>query len=249
MNPIVVSYGAGVNSTAMLCGLVWRGPRPDVILFADTGGEMPETYEYIPYFSEWLRLHGFPSITVIRRESPHGTLEQECHNNQTLPSKAFGFSGCSVKWKRQPMDAWIKQNLDTSAGVVRFIGIHYGEQHRGQIPDDAVFRYRFPLIEWQWDQQKCIEAIQQQGLKIPPKSACYFCPAAKKQEVLALSRNHPDLFARAVAIEEVAKPNLGAVRGLGRHWSWREIVEDYNAYRDAQNATVQTCLCFDQDMN
>ena len=39
----VVSFGGGVNSTALLIGLEERDERPDYILFADTGGEKPET--------------------------------------------------------------------------------------------------------------------------------------------------------------------------------------------------------------
>ncbi|MBI2481070.1 MAG: hypothetical protein HYV60_21275 [Planctomycetia bacterium] len=34
--PIVVTYGMGVDSTAMRIGLHQRGIRPDLILFADT---------------------------------------------------------------------------------------------------------------------------------------------------------------------------------------------------------------------
>jgi len=41
--PLVVAYGGGLNSTAMLCGFRERGIIPSLILFADTGGEMPET--------------------------------------------------------------------------------------------------------------------------------------------------------------------------------------------------------------
>lgn len=41
--PLVVAYGLGVNSTAMLVEFARRGIRPDLILFADTGGEKPET--------------------------------------------------------------------------------------------------------------------------------------------------------------------------------------------------------------
>ena len=46
--PVVVAYGMGVDSTAMLIGLHQRGIRPDLILFADTGGEKPDTYLYAP---------------------------------------------------------------------------------------------------------------------------------------------------------------------------------------------------------
>ncbi len=40
--PLVVAYGLGVNSTAMLVEFV-----PHLILFTDTGGEKPETYQYM----------------------------------------------------------------------------------------------------------------------------------------------------------------------------------------------------------
>ena len=44
--PFVVAYGMGVDSTAMLIGLSGIGIRPDLILFADVGGEKDETYAY-----------------------------------------------------------------------------------------------------------------------------------------------------------------------------------------------------------
>jgi 3'-phosphoadenosine 5'-phosphosulfate sulfotransferase (PAPS reductase)/FAD synthetase len=46
--PLVVAYGLGVNSTAMLVEFAPRGIRPDPVLFADTGGEKPETYVRLP---------------------------------------------------------------------------------------------------------------------------------------------------------------------------------------------------------
>lgn len=43
----VVSFGGGVNSTALLVGLEEREERPNYIVFADTGGERPGTYAHI----------------------------------------------------------------------------------------------------------------------------------------------------------------------------------------------------------
>ena len=34
--------------------------------------------------------------------------------------------------------------------------------------------------------------------------------------------NHPDLFRRAVALEDNAQANLKTVKGLGRSYSWKE---------------------------
>lgn len=37
---IVASFGGGTNSTAMLIGMWERGENVDLILFADTGGDV-----------------------------------------------------------------------------------------------------------------------------------------------------------------------------------------------------------------
>lgn len=36
---LIVSYGGGTNSTALLIGLLERAVVPDLILFADTGND------------------------------------------------------------------------------------------------------------------------------------------------------------------------------------------------------------------
>jgi len=69
-DPIVVAYGAGVDSTAMLIGLHERKISLDLILFADTGSEKPETYAYLPVIQDWLARHGMPPVTVLKRRSP-----------------------------------------------------------------------------------------------------------------------------------------------------------------------------------
>jgi hypothetical protein len=146
--PCVVSFGAGTNSTAILQGMLERNEKPDAILFADTGGEKPGTYKHLERMQRWCVESGFPELIVVRYSdtSRHASLEDECHNNGTLPSKAFGFGGCSQKWKRYPMDKWVKAwpeaqaTWERGSKVQRVIGIHYGETRRGKIPDDEKSR-------------------------------------------------------------------------------------------------------------
>ncbi len=64
--PPVVAYGLGVNSTAMLVEFAARGIRPDLILFAGTGGEKPETCAYLRVIRPFLTRAGFPGVTVVR---------------------------------------------------------------------------------------------------------------------------------------------------------------------------------------
>ena len=91
--PLAVAYGLGVDSTAMLVEFAHRGIRPDLILFADTGGEKPETYAYLPVMQEYLAGVGFPAVVTVRYEptrSPYRTLEGQCLHTGTLPSLAYG---------------------------------------------------------------------------------------------------------------------------------------------------------------
>ena len=94
--PIIVCYGGGVDSTAMLIALKRNGIVPDLIMFADTGGEKPETYDYVRALDDWLTSWGAPAVTwVARKPSPrvgYKTLEGNCLDNETLPSLAFGLN-------------------------------------------------------------------------------------------------------------------------------------------------------------
>jgi hypothetical protein len=90
--PLVVAYGLGVDSTAMLIEFARRDIRPDLILFADTGGEKPETYAYLPVMQEYLAGVGFPAVITVRYEptrAPYRTLEGQCLHTGTLPSLAY----------------------------------------------------------------------------------------------------------------------------------------------------------------
>lgn len=63
--PIIVSYGGGRNSTALLVAMAYKGIVPEAILFSDTGGEHPKTYEYIELFDRWLIANNFPKIQRV----------------------------------------------------------------------------------------------------------------------------------------------------------------------------------------
>ena len=44
----------------------------------------------------------------------------------------------------------------------------------------------------------------------------------KNKKIIRLRDHHPDLFRRAIALEDNARPNLKTVQGLGRNYSWKE---------------------------
>lgn len=237
--PLIVCYGGGVDSTAMLCRMVREGIRPDAITTADTGGEKPETYEYISMFSDWLVSQGFPAVTLVKYQTsraPYSDLEGNNTSNETLPSLAFGMKSCSIKWKAQPQDYAIKGCkggpnkcdphplwIEAQARGVKpckLIGYDAGPadlRRSKRLKDsDADFQYRYPLQDWNMDRGACIAEIVRAGLPVPMKSACWFCPASQKWELYWLAGEHPQLFERALAMEHKAM--------LGKHsrWPWAD---------------------------
>jgi hypothetical protein len=231
-DPLVVSYGAGVDSTAMLVEFVRRHIRPDYILFADTGGEKPATLAFLPLMDAYLTAAGFPPITTVRyvprdykQWPPYHTLEQNCLTNGTLPSLAFGFRSCSQKWKIVPQrrylqqQEWVQAHWRRGGRVIQCIGFDAGPPdlrrfaHRGDVMD-RYYHYWYPLIDWGWDRARCMEEIARAGLPVPPKSSCFFCPAMKPAEVRQLP---PAQLRRIVLLEARAAPRLRTIAGLWRN--------------------------------
>jgi hypothetical protein len=230
----VVSYGAGTNSTAMLVGLHERGERPDLILFADTGGERPETYHHRDAVSDWCEGVGFPRIVTVAEAV---SLEADCLTRGALPGIAYGFKSCSDHYKIRPQKRWLKAQGVTAPWF--WVGIDAGEAHRAKYEET-----RYPLIEWDWARDECVEAIRRAGLPQPGKSACFFCPSSKPHEILELKRLHPDLIQRALAMEAGAE--LTSVKGLGRSYAWADLVRYDDAQMDMFRGAVEMpCGCFD----
>lgn len=176
--PLVVADGMGVDSTALLIVLNREGRRPDLILFADTGNERDETYAYKQVRQAWLEKVGFPPLITVRYQPkdyknwpPYHTLGENCLTNGTLPSLAFGFKSCSLKWKVAPQNAYVdrwapaREARRAAIRVQNLIGYDASPKDRrryahAQGLEDPKYEYFYPLIEWGWDRERCTEEIR-----------------------------------------------------------------------------------------
>ncbi len=160
--PLVLSYGMGVDSTAVLVGWRRRGIRPDLILFADTGSEHRGTYHYRKVVEDWLVAVGFPPLTVVRYRPRHGrytTLVEDCLIKGVLPSLAYGSKACSQKWKVGPQNAYLRGWPPALAAwshghrLDHAIGYDAGPKDMrrgGDGADTDLERFIYPLREWGW---------------------------------------------------------------------------------------------------
>ena len=224
-----VNFGGGTNSVALVVELVNRGLFPHWVLFCDTGSEQPATYAAIARTAEWLAARGvILSVTRWIREraladgSRAETLEQYCLRTGYMPSAAYGYGGCSTKFKRQPAEKW--RRAHGFQNTVYALGFDAGETRRvnkrkceraaegEQLGEEPWY----PLYAWGITRADCEAIVDAAGLGPVPKSACFFCPYTKTPEWDALRRYEPDLFARALAIEANAEAHGNAKSGLRR---------------------------------
>jgi hypothetical protein len=281
---LAVAFGGGTNSTAMLCGFRERDIKPDLILFADTGGELPETYEHVMEMDTQCRIWWGVGIGTVRKTYQGGFegLENECRRGNKLPALAYGSRACSMKYKNQPQNAelcrrlrelghawpsvpskkrleamgktrleWVTENCPEKRPSIRAIGFDAGENHRPRQSEDPWAQNWYPLLDWKWRRQECIEAIARHGLTQPGKSSCFFCPAMKRGEILRLKRAKPEYYARALAIEANATTrSIG--RGLGgekMRWEHVDSNDDAQAklwdWLDTHDESPIPCGCYD----
>jgi hypothetical protein len=226
--------------------MINRGKEPpSFILFADTGGELPETYKYIEFFSEWIQSKGYPEIITV---SEKVTLEDDCLSRKALPSVAYGFKTCSQRWKARPQERFIKNTDEAksiwlnSEKVVKIIGIDAGEDQRAKKYDDPKYDQSYPLVEWGIGRDDCIEIIKAAGLPLPGKSSCFFCPNMRKTEIRQMSVTHPEYAERAIKLEQNMETKK--VRGLGRTWAWGDMLATEDMFPD-DYFKVMPCGCYD----
>lgn len=245
----MVAFGGGLNSTAMLIIMRRLCIVPDLILFADTGGEKPETYLHINRMSVWCVGHGFPAIEVVGLKK---SLEQDCLNRSALPSIAYRFKSCSQRWKLEPQDKFLnnwepaKIAWKNGGKVTKYIGFDAGEPHRAKNYEDKKYDFRYLLIELERHREDCEEIAASEGFVSVAKSSCFFCPNMRKWEIVSLAKNHPDLFRRAVEMER--KADLTTVKGLGRDWSWENFLKNDARqmkmdFQESENP--MPCGCYD----
>lgn len=258
--PLIVSFGGGINSAALLVGLYEHQIVPTLILFADTAGddplrrgEKPETYAFIDnHMQPWVKKHLSQEIVIVKHFKGD-SLRASCFRNGTLPSKAYGMPGCSVKFKHQLMERYEKLIYGPDRIIIKAIGYHADETRRSDITEKGRYEYRYFLREWGWNQQDCINALVRHGLPVPMKSACYFCPSSKAHEVIWLRDNHPELFADAIAMEKQAEPYHaelgGRTKGLGRRWAWSDLIQiTPTQAEDLDEPDPIPCMCYDGEI-
>ena len=214
----IVAFSGGKDSTAMLLRMLELGEKIDYIIFADTEFEYPELYDYINKIE---KIIGREIIKVKSKKKFEEWMFGKLVNGKNKGKiRGFPFILSPCFWHREAKKYAVDRFLK---GIkhIRCIGIASDEKKR--IQKDKTLRY--PLIEWGWTEQDCINYLEQKGLLNPlykrfKRIGCFCCPKQNEDSRYKTWLYYPELWKK---IECFEKENL---RICNRH-IFAKPLEDY----------------------
>ncbi len=230
----VVSYGGGVQSTALLVLAAQRRIDFPVFLMANVGedSEDPDTLPYVrAHAVPYARAHGIDLIVLdrVRRDGSTETLYGRLTNTDLksvpipvrMASGVPGNRACTADFKIAVIRRRLREHGATPKNPATLgIGISLDETHRASSRDSRPFEVaNYPLLDLDppLRRQDCERIITDAGLPVPPKSSCWFCPFHKPQRFAEMRRDRPALFDRACDLEAHLNSRLA---GWGREPVW-----------------------------
>lgn len=203
-NKIYVSFSGGKDSTAMLIRLLELKQPIDRIIFADTGFEFPELYNYIDRVEKYIQ-NNFNKSLKIERLKPKESLWSDWFYGKVTRGKNKGITRGFPCWysresKIKPLQ---KEMLDAK---IIYIGIASDEIER--CSDDDFIKY--PLVEWNWTEQDCVDYLNKIELMNPlytnfNRLGCFFCQKQNDMSLWVLWKTHPKLWKKAKYWDEESR--------------------------------------------
>lgn len=229
-----ISYGAGVQSTALLVLAAQRVIDFPVALFANVGddSEHPATLEYFRDFAiPYAAANGIELVELRKRgRGKEVTLYQRLTNPESRsvgiparlqPSGAPARRSCTLDFKVRRIASELKRRgASTEAPAMVALGISIDEYQRMRTESGIAWQdLTYPLIDLRLDRAACMGIIERARLPIPPKSSCYFCPFHTMDVWRKQRRDEPELFAKSVALEKLLHDRHVALGRGGAYFS------------------------------
>jgi hypothetical protein len=235
--PVVLSYGAGLDSFGMLLASIERGELPDYVVHMDVGdpagldpGEWPGTLRHMEEVVRPLcEAHGIVFHIIDTDEYPvRGARslfawlwgdrgpDRPRHPNVQIPVQGPGRL-CTTVAKVERFERWADA-MFPGLEVEVWIGFDATEKTRRDkdpyslanpraIPNRMVRMNRFPLMEWDMCRCRCERLARSLGYPVPRKSACNFCPYGSKTDWQTFARELPEQFAQVAELEAERQKN------------------------------------------
>ena len=242
---VLVSFSGGRTSAFMLYKILeaqnWTLPERCKVVFANTGREMPETYDFVQRCSdEWGVPVTWLEYRVIRDEEKNKnrhTFEIVNHNSasrngepfealikarQTLPNNFQRF--CTIQMKIATINKFLKS--EGWAKWINTIGIRADERHRVKSNPEKNLTNWFPLVEDNKAKRDIMSFWKQQPFDLQITAGfgnCDGCFLKSEKNIAALWRLHPERAEWWAKFEEMKHGKKKMARTFHKTRTYKEI--------------------------
>jgi hypothetical protein len=198
--------------------MIARGmvPMVDCAIFADTQSEPAKTYRWL----DWLE----PQLPFPVYRVTGGNLRADILADATkevrymLPTftadMGMGKRQCTNHYKLIPIRRKVRDLGATAENpTTQLIGISLDEAWRMKPSDVRHTIHTWPLVEMEWTRWHCIDWMMENYGRVPPKSACTFCPYGDNKRLRELP---PDEFADVVYLDDFIR-DRGGTPGVAQY--------------------------------
>jgi hypothetical protein len=192
----ILSYGGGVNSSALFFYILEKGLPLDWVIFADTGEEKESAYDAVERMSAICEKKGIAFKTV---KSEYGRLVDYYTKVRAVPSMQK--SDCSDKFKKAVIRKFLRTTYGKKQKFVMYLGMAYDEATRMKDSDVQYITNSYPFIDDRIDRKGNLAILQRYSFKAE-KSGCKGCLWQKKSDFLRLAKDEPAEFERWQRMEE-----------------------------------------------
>ena len=178
-------------------------PKPDVIIFSDTGSELPETEQFVeqiarPFVEDILEIPFF-----IVNNPDRGALHDYYTKRRTMPM--VGQRSCTSQFKILPLRRLVRKIVGNQNGKLlaqMWLGITTDEERRRSNKSDVIWAQpTYPLLDIHRISRKdCMKILKDTDWGVQ-KSGCFCCPYPGMNYFLKLKNTHPELFDLSVEME------------------------------------------------
>lgn len=220
--PVVLSLGAGVQSTALALMAAKKviKPMPELALFADTQAEPQYVYDHLeklikllPYPVEIVTAGSLTTKALTQRKRLKDGLSYMPKEIPLFGIKKDGsITGglgrqCTNDFKIQPITKHLKNKFKVKRGekkpqITQWLGISWDEVQRMKPSRVKWLVHDFPLIDLRMRRHHCEQWMLDNGFDVPPRSACLYCPFHSDAEWRELKNNASKDFDQAVKFDK-----------------------------------------------
>jgi len=205
----VLSMGGGVQSTAILVLVAQNKlPKPDLVVFCDTGSELPQTLTHIKDrlipLAESLDIP-FNIVRYTNKKGASEPLYKHYMDRSLIPAPISG--QCTRLFKIIPFKRHIRSIVGRKNKKIlarAWLGITTDESHRANTSGVGWYENHFPLLDLELSRDNCINILEEYGWGDTVKSGCFHCHYQSAKQWQALKRKHPDLFKISLDMEKKA---------------------------------------------